>query len=235
MQIHPYIDGVYALIEFYAWQNFNEVMHAQTYSMIIDEYFDDLEEKKEVFNAVKRMPVIAEKTNWALQFSDPATADFAERLIGFICVEGVMFAGSFAAIFYFRSKNVLKGLLQANTFICADETLHVRFAIEVYKLVKRRLSQEHVHRIFKSAVDTEIRFLTEALPVSLIGLNDEDMAEYIRYVADFWLVQMGYEKLYYAEQPLAYMDRISLRGKDNFFEMRSTVYQACVVIDRVSS
>ncbi|GBG35061.1 Ribonucleoside-diphosphate reductase small subunit [Hondaea fermentalgiana] len=210
---------------FYQWQAFNEQIHAETYATIIDTYFDDAAEKAFVFDAVRSMPVIAAKAQWALGFSHRESSSFAKRLVAFICLEGIMFAGSFASIFYFRSRGLLRGLSQANDYIQRDETLHVRFAIEVYALLKERLPESEVHEIFRTAVALEETFLTEALPVNLVGLRNGDMVEYIRYVADFWLVHMGYSKIYEANNPLDFMRRSALVTKPNFFEVRATEYQ----------
>jgi ribonucleoside-diphosphate reductase beta chain len=161
----------------------------------------------------------------ALNFLVRERPSFAQRLLAFVCVEGIFFSGSFCAIYWLKNRGLMPGLATANEFISRDEGLHAEFAIELYKMLENQLSQETVHEIFREAVDIEREFVTESLPVSLLGMNSDLMSQYIQFVADRWLVMLGYNKLYNSENPFGFMEMISVNTKENFFETRVSQYQ----------
>jgi ribonucleoside-diphosphate reductase beta chain len=161
----------------------------------------------------------------ALSFLTKERPSFAQRLLAFVCVEGIFFSGSFCAIYWLKNKGLMPGLATANEFISRDEGLHAEFAIELYKMLDNQLSQETAHNIFKEAVDIEKEFITQSLPVSLLGMNSDLMSQYIEFVADRWLVMLGYDKLYNSENPFGFMEMISVNTKENFFETRVSQYQ----------
>jgi len=208
---------------FYCEQLANETVHNETYSRLVDTYFPDKEEKQKVLQAINTMPFVAKKADWALKWLR-SDAPFATRLMAFAIVEGVFFSGAFCSIFYFKERNMLKGLTLANEFISRDEGLHTDFACLLYSKLQTRLTTKEAHALIKEAVAIEKEFITEALPCSLIGMNAKLMKEYIEFVANRILVQLGYRTLYKANNPFAFMERISLEGKDNFFEKRVSTY-----------
>ena len=204
---------------FYAYQAHNEMVHGETYSKLIDKYIRDGAEKRELFQAITTIPSIKEKANWAMRWFD-ASRPFAERLMAFACVEGVFFSGSFCAIFWLKKRGLLPGLCFSNELISRDEGLHLEFAIELFKLLKHKPSQETVHEIVREAVAIEKSFILDALPCSLIGMNSDKMSEYIEYVSDRMLKQAGFDKIWNTQNPFDFMENISLDGKTNFFEKR---------------
>jgi ribonucleotide reductase beta subunit family protein with ferritin-like domain len=208
---------------FYTEQMANETVHSETYGLLIDTYISDTAEKRKTFHAIRTMPFVAKKAEWAMKWIT-SQKDFAYRLMAFAIVEGVFFSGAFCAIYYFKERNVLQGLTVANEFISRDEGLHTDFACLLYNKLQKRLSQEEAHAMFKEAVAIEREFIIEALPCSLIGMNSALMEEYIKFVADRLLLQLGYKKCWDAKNPFPFMERISLEGKDNFFEKRNTSY-----------
>jgi ribonucleoside-diphosphate reductase beta chain len=209
---------------FYCEQLSKETVHNETYSRLVDSYFDDKEEKLKVLQAINTMPFVAKKADWALKWLS-REASFATRLMAFSIVEGVFFSGAFCAIYYFKERNLLKGLTLANEFISRDEGLHTDFACLLYKKLDNKLSEEMAHQLFKEAVDIEKEFITEALPCSLIGMNAKLMKKYIEFVANRLLAQLGYSKLYGVRVcPFQFMERISLEAKDNFFEKKVSTY-----------
>ncbi len=208
---------------FYCEQMANETCHSETYSLLVDTYFADPKEKENVFNAVRTMPFVEKKAAWALKWL-PRDAPFAKRLLAFAIVEGVFFSGAFCAIYWFKDRNRLKGLTVANEFISRDEGLHTDFACALYSKLEKRLSRKEVHQLIKEAVAIEKEFILEALPCSLIGMNSELMSNYIEFVADRLLIQLGYPKVFEAKNPFAFMERISLESKDNFFEKKVSNY-----------
>lgn len=208
---------------FYCEQLSNETVHNETYSLLIDTYFPDNQEKLEVLHAIRTMPFVAKKADWALKWMN-RTASFASRLMAFAIVEGVFFSGAFCAIYYFKGRNLLKGLTLANEFISRDEGLHTDFACLIYSKLKYKLSLQEAHTLIKEAVAIEKEFIIEALPCSLIGMNSQLMSQYIEFVADRILLQLGYSRLYNVTNPFSFMERISLESKDNFFEKRVSNY-----------
>jgi ribonucleoside-diphosphate reductase subunit M2 len=204
---------------FYAYQSHNEMVHGETYSKLIDKYIRNSSEKTKLFEAISTIPCIEQKAKWAMKWFDKKRS-FAERLFAFACVEGVFFSGSFCAIFWLKKRGLLPGLCFSNELISRDEGLHLEFAIELFKMLKNKPSEETLHEIIREAVSIEKTFITEALPCSLIGMNSEKMSEYIEYVSDRMLKQAGFNKIWNTQNPFDFMENISLDGKTNFFEKR---------------
>ena len=214
-----YIEAQY----FYNFQAAMENIHAETYQLILDYYISDLEEKDHLFNSIRTIPVIKKKADWAHSYI-ASTESFAERLLAFACIEGIFFSGSFAAIFYMRKRGLLPGLAQANTLISRDEGLHVQFACNYYKNYTSKLPLDRVKEIVSKAVEIEKEFQTEALSVSLIGMNNVSMCKYIEFVADHLLNSIGENKIYNVENPFEFMKLISYDSNDNTFELKSANY-----------
>jgi ribonucleotide reductase beta subunit family protein with ferritin-like domain len=208
---------------FYAEQLSNETVHNETYARLIDTYFDDKHEKANVLQAIRTMPFVQKKADWALKWIS-SNSDFATRLMSFAIVEGVFFSGAFCSIYWFKSRNVLPGLTLSNEFISRDEGLHTDFACLIYSKLVNKLSNEMVYSLFIEAVDIEKEFILEAIPCTMIGMNSALMSQYIEFVADRLLLQLGYNKLYNALNPFSFMERISLESKDNFFEKKVSTY-----------
>jgi ribonucleoside-diphosphate reductase beta chain len=215
---------------FYGFQIAIENVHSETYSLLIDTYIKDSDEKDKLFHAIDNYPSIMKKADWALQWI--GSGSFAERLIAFAAVEGIFFSGSFCAIFWLKKRGLMPGLSFSNELISRDEGLHCMFACLLHtKYVQNKVSTERIEEIIVSAVEIEKEFITESLPVSLIGMNAKLMQQYIEYVADFWLLELGCKKHYGVENPFDFMDMLSLQNKSNFFEKRVSEYQK--VSDRV--
>lgn len=209
---------------FYGFQIAIENVHSETYSLLIDTYIKDAAEKDRLFHAIDNYPSIKEKADWALKWI--SSDSFAERLVAFAAVEGIFFSGSFCSIFWLKKRGLMPGLSFSNELISRDEGLHCRFACLLFtKYVKNKLSEERVKEIILSAVEIEKVFITESLPASLIGMNSVLMKQYIEYVADYWLVELGFSKHFNVINPFDFMDMISLQGKSNFFEKRVGEYQ----------
>ena len=250
---------------FYSVQMLIEAIHSQQYSLLIDTYVTDKNERVKLFNAIENIPCVKKKAEWALKWIEEGTTvvetlphevkkallklqthpnldideklalhffnkkrpSFGQRLLAFICVEGIFFAGSFCAIYWLKNRGLMPGLSTANEMISRDENLHTEFAIELFRMnnsENERICDETVHQIFKEAVDIETEFVTDSLPVSLIGMNCTLMTQYIQYVADRWLVLLGYNKIYNTQNPFTFMEMISLNAKNNFFEIFNTNY-----------
>jgi ribonucleoside-diphosphate reductase subunit M2 len=208
---------------FYGFQVAIEGIHQETYANLIDTYINNPIERAKLFNAINEYPCVKKKADWVkdhIQSSD----SFAERLVAFICVEGIHFSGAFCAIYWFKQKNMLKGLCFSNELISRDEALHTEFGIAVYKKLNNKLSQNTVHSIIKEAVDIEIEFVCDALPVRLIGMNADLMTKYIKFVADRVCLQLGYDKIYGDQCPFSWMNLISVERKSNFFEVKVSEY-----------
>ena len=209
---------------FYGFQIAMENVHSETYSLLIDTYIKDEKEKNMLFHAIDNYPSIKEKADWALKWI--SSESFAERLIAFAAVEGIFFSGSFCSIYWLKKRGLMPGLSFSNELISRDEGLHCKFATLIYnKYIQNKLSQDRIKEIICSAVDIEKVFITESLPVSLIGMNKELMKQYIEFVADFWLMELGCPKVYGTQNPFDFMDMISLQGKTNFFEKKVGEYQ----------
>ena len=217
----------------FAIQEATEAVHGESYALLIQTYFKDMDEQRHVMRSVQTMPIIEKKALWAEKWMNPETASLAERLIGFTCLEGVQFSGSFCAIYWLKKQQKFKGLSFANSLIARDEGLHATASVLIYKHLENKLPQERVHEIFKHAVSVECEFISSALPVALIGISETSMTEYIKFVADYWLLQLGYDKVYNCANPFEWMDMISLQGKTNFFEKRVAEYsKPGVLLDR---
>ena len=214
---------------FYANQNFMEAIHSETYSLLIDTYIDDKAEKQRLLEASATIPAIQKKAEWAMQWLNPKSANFATRLIAFAVVEGIFFSGAFCSIFWLKKRGLMPGLTTSNEFIARDEGMHTDFACLLYGKIKNRLKKAAVNKIIKEAVKIEKNFIIKALPCELIGMNADLMSQYIEFVADRLLMQLGYPKVYNAANPFDFMERISLEGKDNFFEKRVTSYAKAAV------
>jgi len=209
---------------FYANQTYMEAVHSETYSLLIDYYVTDKEEKHKILHAAQTIPCIQKKAEWALSWIDSKDADFATRLIGFAAVEGIFFSGAFCAIFWMKERGLLPGLTTSNEFIARDEGLHMEFACLLYSKVVNRLPKQKVHTLIREAVKIEKKFITKSLPCELIGMNAKLMAQYIEFVADRLCLMLGYPKIWCSTNPFGFMERISLENKDNFFEKRVSTY-----------
>lgn len=209
---------------FYGFQIAMENIHSETYSLLIDTYIKDPAERDRLFHAIDNFESIKKKADWALRWITQAS--FPERLIAFAAVEGIFFSGSFCSIYWLKKRGLMPGLSFSNDLISRDEGLHCQFACLLYNnYIKDKLPEERVKEIICSAVDIERIFITESLPVSLIGMNNKLMIQYIEFVADFWLSELGCSKVYNVSNPFDFMDMLSLRGKNNFFERRVGEYQ----------
>jgi ribonucleotide reductase beta subunit family protein with ferritin-like domain len=210
---------------FYGFQIAIENIHSEMYSLLIDTYIKDSKEKIRLFNAIETVPAVQKKAHWALKWIGSSSA-FAERLIAFAAVEGIFFSGSFCAIFWLRKRGLMPGLTFSNELISRDEGLHCDFACLIYSMLQyTRLPKETVYSIIGEAVSIEKEFVSDALPVDLIGMNAKLMTQYIEFVADRLIVALGYEKMFNSKNPFDWMDMISLSGKTNFFEKRVGEYQ----------
>jgi len=208
---------------FYSNQMFMENIHSETYSLLIDSYIKDKREKLKLFQAIDNYECIKNKAVWALEYIN-SNDSFATRLVAFAVIEGIFFSGSFCSIFYMKKRGLLPGLTFSNELISRDEALHTEFAVLLYSKLKHKLSEEEIYRIVDEAVDIEKQFIIDALPCRLIGMNNILMRQYIEFVADRLIVQLGYKKLYGSTNPFSWMEMISLEGKGNFFEKRISDY-----------
>ena len=209
---------------FYANQNFMEAIHSEMYSLLIDTYIDDRAEKQHLLEAASTIPAIQKKADWAKQWLNAKEADFATRLVAFAVVEGIFFSGAFCSIFWLKKSGLMPGLTTSNEFIARDEGMHTDFACLLYSKIKHKITKAKVNKIIKEAVKIEKNFITKALPCELIGMNAVLMSQYIEFVADRLIVQLGYPKIFNVANPFDFMERISLEGKDNFFEKRNANY-----------
>ncbi|KAF9498453.1 ribonucleoside-diphosphate reductase small chain A [Pleurotus eryngii] len=209
---------------FYGFQIMMENIHSETYSMLIDTYIKEPNERQHLFDAIETIPCIKQKAEWALRWIEDKRSSFAARLVAFAAVEGIFFSGSFASIFWLKKRGLLPGLTFSNELICRDEGMHTEFACLLFTHLKRRPHPDTIERIITEAVDIEKVFLTDALPVALIGMNASLMCQYIEFVADRLLVSLGNQKYYQASNPFDFMEMISMRGKTNFFEKRVSDY-----------
>uniref|UniRef100_I3J390 Ribonucleotide reductase M2 b n=1 Tax=Oreochromis niloticus TaxID=8128 RepID=I3J390_ORENI len=210
---------------FYSFQILIETVHSEMYSMLINTYIRDLKERDYLFNAIQTMPCVKRKADWALQWINDSKSTFGERIVAFAAVEGIFFSGSFAAIYWLKKRGLMPGLTYSNELISRDEGLHCNFACLLYSYLVKKPSEDRVRDIITKAVSIEQEFLTEALAVDLIGINSCLMKQYIEFVADRLLTDLGLTKVYQAENPFDFMESISLEGKTNFFEKRVAEYQ----------
>jgi ribonucleoside-diphosphate reductase beta chain len=219
---------------FYGFQIAVENIHSETYSLLIDTYIKDPQERDKLFNAIDTLDCVKKKAEWALRWIDQAS--FAERLVAFAAVEGIFFSGSFCSIFWLKKRGLMPGLSFSNELISRDEGLHCDFACLLYtKHLRNKLSESRVKEIITDAVVIEKEFVTDALPVDLIGMNAKLMSQYIEFVADRLLLELGCSKVYNATNPFDFMELISLQGKTNFFEKRVGDYQKAGVFNKESN
>eukprot|EP00186_Timspurckia_oligopyrenoides_P005119 CAMPEP_0182444986 /NCGR_PEP_ID=MMETSP1172-20130603/3261_1 /TAXON_ID=708627 /ORGANISM="Timspurckia oligopyrenoides, Strain CCMP3278" /LENGTH=341 /DNA_ID=CAMNT_0024640669 /DNA_START=278 /DNA_END=1303 /DNA_ORIENTATION=+ len=209
---------------FYGFQIAMENIHSETYSLLIDTYVNDPDEKKHLFRAMEEIPCVRKKALWATRWIS-SEASFPERLVAFAAVEGIFFSGSFCAIFWLKKRGLMPGLTFSNELISRDEGLHCEFACLLYSMIPEKLSESVIHGLISDAVNCEKEFIIDALPCDLIGMNSGLMSEYIEFVADRLLTSLGYSKIYNAKNPFDWMELISLQGKTNFFEKRVGEYQ----------
>lgn len=214
---------------FYGFQIMMENIHSETYALLIDTYIKEPAEKDRLFHAIDTVPCVGKKAEWALRWIN--NGSFAERLIAFAAVEGIFFSGSFCSIFWLKKRGLMPGLTFSNELISRDEGMHCEFACLLYRMLDNKLSKEAATAIITDAVEIEKEFISDALPVSLIGMNAKLMSQYIEFVADRWLGELGYDKVYGASNPFDFMEMISLQGKTNFFEKRVGDYQKSGVLN----
>jgi len=214
----------------FATQNFFESIHAEMYSILIQTYVKDIYEQKRVLKAAQTMPIINQKIAWVSNWMNPKTASLSERLVAFLALEGIQFSAAFCAIFWLKSQGRFPGFCFANTLISRDEALHAEGSVIVYKHLENKLPTYRVHEIISSAVDIEKKFINDALPIRLIGMNVDTMSQYLEYVADFWLEKLGYDKLYKTKNPYPWMELLGTENKTNFFERRVGEYSKSGVL-----
>jgi ribonucleoside-diphosphate reductase subunit M2 len=219
---------------FYGFQIAMENIHSETYSLLIEQYVRDPVEKDKIFNAISTMPAVQDKANWAIQWMNNENS-FAERVVAFAAVEGVLFSGSFCAIYWLKKRGLMPGLTFSNELISRDEGLHAEFACLLYGMLQQKLPEDVVHDIVRGAVKAERQFICEALSCDLIGMNSELMTRYIEFVADRLLTALGHSKLFGSTNPFDWMELISLQGKTNFFEKRVGEYQKAGVMTSATS
>jgi ribonucleoside-diphosphate reductase beta chain len=218
---------------FYGFQIMVENIHSEVYSLLIDTYITDSVEKDYLFNALETVPAVGKKAEWALRWIN--SLDFVERLVAFAAVEGIFFSGSFCSIFWLKKRGLMPGLSFSNELISRDEGLHTEFACLLYRNhVENKLSRERILEILDSALTIEKEFITEALPVRLIGMNSDLMKQYLEFVTDRLLMSLGYDKEYGSKNPFDFMENIALEGKTNFFEKRVGEYQKAGVLNKTS-
>lgn len=209
---------------FYGFQIAMENIHSEMYSLLIDTYIRDSDEKDDMFNAIDIFPCINKKSTWAMKWIETNECTFAQRLVAFACVEGIFFSGAFCSIYWLKKRGIMPGLTFSNELISRDEALHTEFAVMLFHKLTDKPNIDTIHGIIRDAVDIEKEFICESLPCRLISMNSESMSEYIEFVADRLSVQLGYGKIYNTKNPFMFMERISLEGKTNFFEKRVSEY-----------
>ena len=209
---------------FYGFQIAMENIHSECYSLLIESYIKDTEEKHKLFNAIDNFPCIKKKSDWAQKWIHDNRSSFATRLVAFACVEGIFFSGAFCSIYWLKKRGLMPGLTFSNELISRDEALHCEFAILLYSKLLKKIDKARIHEIIKEAVEIETEFICNALPCRLIGMNSDMMSQYIKFVADRLSVQLGYKKIYNVTNPFDWMQLISLESKTNFFEKRTDAY-----------
>ena len=215
---------------FYGFQIMMENIHSETYSLLIDTYITDPQEKKMLFNAIETIPAVKKKADWALKWVE--SEHFQERLVAFAAVEGIFFSGSFCSIFWLKKRGLMPGLSFSNELISRDEGMHCDFAVLLHNnYLANKVSEERIKEIILSALEIEKEFITESLPIKLIGMNADLMKQYLEFVADRLLVDLGCSKVFNVENPFDFMANISLQGKTNFFEKRVGEYQKAGVMN----
>ena len=209
---------------FYGFQIAMENIHSEMYSLLIDTYIQDSSEKIKLFEATQNYPCIAKKANWAKKWIGDESSSFAARLVAFAAIEGIFFSASFASIYWIKKRGLMPGLTLSNEFISRDEALHTEFAILLYSKLQTKLSKKRIYEIIQEAVEIEKEFITEAIPCRMIGMNTKLMTQYIEYVADRLVLQLGYDKIYHVQNPFDFMELISMESKVNFFERTNSEY-----------
>jgi len=209
---------------FYGFQIAMENIHSETYSLLIESYIKNTDEKMRLFHAIDNFPCIKKKSDWAQKWMHDNRSSFATRLVAFACVEGIFFSGAFCSIYWLKKRGLMPGLTFSNELISRDEALHTEFAVLLYNKLLKKMTKSRIHEIIKEAVDIETEFICNALPCRLIGMNSELMTQYIQFVADRLSLQLGYDKIYHAQNPFDFMELISLESKTNFFEKRVDSY-----------
>lgn len=209
---------------FYGFQIAMENVHSETYSLLIETYIKDKDEKTKLFNAIEHFPCIKKKSDWAQKWIHDNRSSFITRLVAFACVEGIFFSGAFCSIYWLKKRGLMPGLTFSNELISRDEALHCEFAVLLYSKLLKKIDKARIHEIIKEAVEIEIEFICDALPCKLIGMNSELMTQYIKFVADRLVVQLGYKKIYNVSNPFDFMELISLEGKTNMFERKISEY-----------
>jgi ribonucleoside-diphosphate reductase subunit M2 len=209
---------------FYGFQIAMENIHSHTYSLLIETYIKEKEEKHRLFNAIENFACIKKKSDWAQKWIHDNRSSFATRLVAFACIEGIFFSGAFCSIYWLKKRGLMPGLTFSNELISRDEALHCEFAVLLYSKLVKKVDKARIHEIIKEAVEIETEFICEALPCRLIGMNSELMTQYIQFVADRLCVQLGYKKIYNVSNCFDWMELISLEGKTNFFEKRNDSY-----------
>ena len=209
---------------FYGFQIAMENIHSHTYSLLIETYIKDSEQKHKLFNSIETIPCIQKKAKWAQKWIHDNRSSFATRLIAFACIEGIFFSGAFGSIFWLKQRGLMPGLTFSNELISRDEALHCEFAVLLYSHLEKKTNKTRVYEIIKEAVEIEQEFICEALPCRLIGMNSQLMNQYIQFVADRLSVQLGYDKIYNVSNPFSFMELISLQSKTNFFEKTVSDY-----------
>ncbi|XP_044146298.1 ribonucleoside-diphosphate reductase subunit M2 [Bufo gargarizans] len=219
---------------FYGFQIAMENIHSEMYSLLIDTYIKDSKEREFLFNAIETLPCVKKKADWALRWIGDQQSTFGERVVAFAAVEGIFFSGSFAAIFWLKKRGLMPGLTFSNELISRDEGLHTDFACLMFKHLIHKPTEERVRELIVDAVGIEQEFLTDALPVKLIGMNGTLMNQYIEFVADRLMLELGFSKIFKAENPFDFMENISLEGKTNFFEKKVAEYQKMGVMAKTA-
>jgi ribonucleoside-diphosphate reductase subunit M2 len=209
---------------FYGFQIAMENIHSHTYSLLIETYIKEQDEKNKLFNAIENFPCIKKKSDWAQKWIHDNRSSFATRLVAFACVEGIFFSGAFCSIYWLKKRGLMPGLTFSNELISRDEALHCEFAVLLYNKLQKKVDKARIQEIIKEAVEIETEFICEALPCRLIGMNSELMTQYIQFVADRLCVQLGYKKIYNVTNCFDWMELISLESKTNFFEKRTDAY-----------
>ena len=209
---------------FYGFQLMMENIHSEMYSLLIDKYITNSSIKSKLFNAIETIPCIAKKANWAIKWIEDTKSNFATRLVAFAAVEGIFFSGSFCAIYWLKKRGLMPGLTFSNELISRDEGLHTDFAVLLYSMLNQKLDKQTIYEILVEAVNIEKEFILEAIPCNLIGMNAELMSQYIEFVADRLIRQLGYPKYFNSENPFQFMELISMEHKTNFFEKRVSEY-----------
>lgn len=209
---------------FYGFQIAMENIHSEMYSLLIDKYIRDREQKAKLFRAIDEFPCIKKKADWAIKWINDKRSSFATRLVAFACVEGIFFSGAFCAIYWLKKRGKMPGLTFSNELISRDEALHTEFAVLLYNKLAKKLPKKKVVEIIREAVEIESEFICEALPCRLIGMNSATMSQYIRFVADRLSTQLGCGKIFDEANPYDFMEMISVEGKTNFFEKRVGEY-----------